>query len=130
MCKAVFTVVCRMIVGSVSWGWVPCTATRNKFILQESIIDHFLFVQLSVGNGNTGTPGTPGTPETSGTIGNVGGGGPGGTLPDIGNEGSGTGRINIGEVGGVGGGSMNSYSQFITYCSVVLCTIIVMLQRY
>ena len=103
------------------------TCTYNKFILQESIIDHFLFVQLSAGNGNTGTPGTPGTP---GTIGNVGDGGPGGTLPDIGNEGSGTGRINIGEVGGVGGGSMNSYSQSITYCSVVLCTIIVMLQRY
>ena len=91
------------------------------FILQESIIDHFLFVQLSAGNANAGTPGTPRTPvtpETSGTIGNVEGGGPGGTLPDIGTEGSGTGSFNLGEVAGVGGGSINSYSQFITCCSV------------
>ena len=59
-------------------------------------------------------------------------GGPGEVSTDI-DIGSGNENYNytiIGEVGGVSGGSMNSYSPAITYCSVVLCTIIALLQRH
>ena len=56
-------------------------------------------------------------------------GGPGETSTDI-DVGSGDENYTIGEVGGVSGGNMNSYSQAITYCSVVLCTVVAMLQRH
>ena len=57
-------------------------------------------------------------------------GGPGETSTDV-DVGSGNENYTIrGEVGGVSGGSMNLYSPAITYCSVVLCTIIALLQRH
>ena len=56
-------------------------------------------------------------------------GGPGEPSTDI-DIGSGNENVTIGEVGGVSGGNMNSYSLAITYCSVVLCTVVALLQRH
>ena len=56
-------------------------------------------------------------------------GGPGEPSTDI-DVGSGNENFTIGIVGGVSGGNMNSYSSAITYCSVVLCTVVALLQRY
>ena len=56
-------------------------------------------------------------------------GGPGEISTEI-DVGSGDENYTIGEVGGVSGGNMNSYSRAITYWSVVLCTVVAMLQRH